>query len=618
MKSIKFLICFFFLSTSIHANCPSLVTNYFSYRSQGVNAARRLAGMTNNIHQGIYDTVWGTISATFEYTRSFKSDHIARCLFGDDLIFNECCQPSIRTSGSCVPDRCCTDWLADYFFLPTDFVEVISFKPVIDNFLVDFGFYIGLDQWAKGLYFQVQAPLAHTRWDLNMQHVCKDGGLKPFEAGYFTPLESIKCRASIIDFLTGFSFGPIVQDVDGDPNTTADLVSVFIQPLKFAQMSCQQKVRTRLADLRAFFGWNYYNENNYHLGVNFQVAAPTGNRPEGYYLFEPIVGNGHHWEIGLGITGHWRPYENEQTESHLGIWFDANITHLIKATQLRTFDLCNRPLSRYMLALKMDTTIDGNLRGDDNGTLVAPSHQFDNEYLPVANITSFNVRTNANIQTDIVLMMDYTSGGFSWDLGYEFWFRSCENVKPACANPLGTCNSYALKGDSYVFGFETNNPNNTPVKLSPSQKCADIHAGLNFPRLGVTDSTQLATGRRNPNIDNPLPASGDANNDGFENLTATPGGNANTDKTNTSVNPDLITICDVDLCAGRSRGLSSKVFTHFQYQWLHHEEWFPYLGVGAEIEFAHNGSQCTDDCSPCISCAASQWGIWLKFGASYN
>ena len=38
-----------------------------------------------------------------------------------------------------------------------------------------------------------------------------------------------------------------------------------------------------------------------HFGFFGVVVVPTGNRPKAKYIFEPLVGNGRHWEVGNSI-----------------------------------------------------------------------------------------------------------------------------------------------------------------------------------------------------------------------------------------------------------------------------------------------------------------------------
>ena len=49
----------------------------------------------------------------------------------------------------------------------------------------------------------------------------------------------------------------------------------------------------------------------------------------------------------------WR---SEEEDRDVTLYLDATLTHLFKTTQMRTFDLRCKPLSRYMLAMNFTPT----------------------------------------------------------------------------------------------------------------------------------------------------------------------------------------------------------------------------------------------------------------------
>lgn len=605
------------LLIAAYAAASNTVTPYFSIRSQSANAARRISGVTNQLYQPSTDqVVYGTLSITSEYSRSFDSKIIAESLFGNSVLCGPC-ESTVRISGSRSPDRGPQDWLADYFYLPTDFVSDVHFKPIIDNFIIDFEYYVQLDAWIRGLYLQLSAPLAHTRWSLRMHENKIKCGTELDDYGYFTPQRRTEFLADFTQYANGCSIDPIKQNLSSDPSISDPFI-VVAQPLMRAKMSSERLIRTRLADLRLFFGWNHiWCPYKNHIGVDIQVAAPTGNKPEGCYLFEPIAGNGGHWELGGGIHGNVRFAQNYETERFFNFYAEANITHLFRTKQKRTFDLCGKPMSRYMLAERMQSTIEDGLVGVEGATDITPIAQFASEFAPVANITTTRVAVSAAAQIDALALFNYTCGGFTWDLGYNLWFISCEQI--GCPEGFNVCDNWALKGDAAVFGYESNVLGsedllvNSPVALSATQSGATIHSGLNFPATGAVTPLEIEEGRRNPRIDNPLPASA------LTPLTAQPGTDPIIDRINTSVEPVFITINSLSTQSGRNKGFSSKFFTHISYAWCIGGGWAPYLGIGAEAEFGHHSVPHFGNKShSCVGTAISQWGVWVKGGVTFN
>lgn len=634
---------------------------YFSIRSQSEDLARALVGFANDYHIRIYDTCdcYGSFALTVEGTRSFKADRIARCLFGDALASN-CDCPTLRVSGSQVANRGDRDWLADNFGLPLDFVSEITVKPRVSNIIADFDLWLGLDCWAQGLYFRVHAPVVHTRWNLRAEECVSQKGTIGYPAGYFGTeaigVADLNTRA--LKFL-------------GGANTVTEITPLRASKWDICDGCSDSRKETKLSDIQFALGWDFVLCDDYHLGIEFRGAGPTGTRPDGEYFFEPVVGNGHHWEAGGGINGHIILWRDCDCERSFGFYVDAIATHLFKARQCRNFDLCNSPNSRYMLAEKLSTPVDDMLQGNTLGgtsplptTFTAATSQFKASIQPVANLTRQQVKVRSGVQGDVVALFNYTSCGFGWDFGYEFWGRSCEKIDldctPSALSPTAT-EGYALKGDASVYGFPMGLESGgtsaisggSPVALSATESGANIFFGTNTPCDATFDVSQT----RNPNVDNaqfaysgtfPLLATG----------VLTGPGNPSFDdqlinQTRTSIQPVFITQADVDCNGARTRGISHKLFTHFSYTWCDRECWVPFIGVGAKVEWAPScgdddccdtsgcfvtqtcnntcdtscttacgtsscDTSCSNDCNSCKQCALSEWGVWVKGGVSFH
>ena len=241
--------------SSLMMASPNEVTPYFSIRTQSLNTPRHIAGLVQQVYAIEKDTLHGTLAATLEYSRSFKNGSITNCLFGTQ------CAPQVTVSGSQVANRGANDWLADYLYLPSDFKSTLSFDPRIDNLTAELMFYIGLDNWAPGLYFTVYAPLVHTRWDLNFCETVDLYGTNSFAPGYFSPnsIQRGELLNNVTEYMNGGLVGPVVQTFAGTTYTTT------LQKLQNALMVTQEKNQTRLADMRVAVGYNFARLDNSSL-----------------------------------------------------------------------------------------------------------------------------------------------------------------------------------------------------------------------------------------------------------------------------------------------------------------------------------------------------------------
>lgn len=670
---LKKSLCLIALASTL-GSIGSMAANIY-VRSQSVDSARELAGWTNHIN--LYDVGhnYGTFSITPEYTQSFKSNRIAECLFGSALgnLCDSDCLASFNVTGTRVANRGANDFLADYFGLPTDFSSIITIQPKIKNFLVDFDLYLGLDDYWCGWWFRVHAPVVYAQWKLNMSEKIINAGVNGYDEGYFAPV-------AIPNGNLNKSFGAYLNGQV--PNLNVAGSDVVFQPLTNSLVpdvalssnscftSCSKLSATRLSDIQFALGYNFWQNEDYHVGLGLRVVAPTGTTlgqgKNGNALFQPQIGNGHHVELGGMLTSHYTFWRNCDDTKSVGFYLDANITTLLESKQCRTFDLCGRgDNSRYMLSMPFTSTVVDNLQGSTIGypdavgaTLIDATSQFNDVFTPVANIARSTVKVSIPVQADITAMFNYTCGDFTWDIGYNFWGTACEKIKFCGNGNIIPPTTYALKGDAYVYGFDYNNVPIAPaflgaVALSGSQSQATIHTGTNFN--GVNTVIQAST---NNGVDHSRFAYGDATDEGasralFANTQAFPDNPANP-QTHTSIQPILLSDADLDLAGARSKGISNKIFTHVA--WTLPEQnttmrcfkgcalnYIPYIGVGAKVEFTSFGdncsstcgttscaaqcatvspSSCSSDCfsdcgSSCKKCSLSEWGIWVKGGFDF-
>lgn len=580
-------------------------------RSPGANAVRRMTHSVGHLNKADMDKVYGTVAVTGEYTRSFRNGDLANCLLGN-------C--SLNIQGSSVANRNENALLADYFYLPTDFQSTISIDPQIQTGLADFFGFVGLDEWVSGLYAWVQFPVTWSKWNLGFCESNITEGTAAHPAGYFSP--DVIARTALLDNAASFFKGNAPEAVT--QTVGANARTVTFDGLKCGKICSGESSNTTVSEVRFALGWNFLLEEDYHLGLNIQASGPSGKKADHEFLFSVQNGNDGHWELGGAVGGHVILWRSDDEEKHFGFYVDANFTHLFKSCQERCFDLCGKPLSRYMLAEKFAPKADVNANALVNGgaafnTSTAADYQFAGVFAPVANVTSTKVDVSVNVQADIVAMFNYTHKNWNWDLGYNFWYRGCEKLNTKCDNFAE--NTWALKGDAYVYGFDrgatvgTGTVTNS-LPLSATMNDATITGGLN---AGQTTPSQ------NPKIDNPALAWATTSNNPLQNA---PTGTAV--QINTSIQPVFIQKSDINFA--RNKGLSNKVFSHLGYTW-NREDYVPYVGVGFEAEFGSHGGDCGDcesECGSCETgcdddvqgncarCSLSQWGVWIKGGVSFN
>ena len=609
----KKIITAFILCTLPVLAQNSQVITFISPRSQGFNTPRIISGWDSVTHCPTQEKTYSTYALTMETTSSFRPERINQCLFGKEIIrrdkYDTEWKDFIIVSGSQTEKRSPQkDWLADYFGLPTDFRSSVRFRPRVNNVIVEAQSFFGFNTIKKGLYAEVFLPIVYTNWDLNIRETVLDYGENGYVPGYFNPTGAD--RSDLVSKFSHYISGCSIP-------TIADLT---FAPLTQGKMSLHSQRAVHFAELRANLGYDHFIKNEHHVGLKMQLAIPLGNRPHGEYLFEPIVGNQHHYELGLGATAHAVMWENCATDEKVDFFIDATVNHLFRSSQRRAFDLKGKPNSRYMLAQKMTPNISDNLTGNN----ITPIAQFDHEVTSIVNITTQDIVVRINVQADVALSCSYTKKRNYWTFGYNAWKRGCENISIKNNNCFPE-NTWAIKGDAQVYGFigqqpsPTDLPVGTAITLSAMETGATINYGTNLPKQGVSSdpaerAMQIQNAQRNPKINNPEPAF--AGNNQY--LVASPTDTAITNQINTSIQPLLISSLDLDCNSASTSGFSHKMFTHFDHTIATCGRAEANIGLGSEIEFGRQAGPppaIGDD--KCINCALSCWGVWLKGGVSW-
>lgn len=380
--------------------------SFFSPRSQSTDAARHIVGSHPLTH--IYDAQswYCTLGITPEFTKSVRANRIAEALFGTN---------TLQISGSQIETRGSNDILADYFGLSPKFQSTVCVDPSIMNAIFELSFYFGFDEWVPGLYFQAFAPAVWTQWKVGLDEVVLNSGSDaPYPDGY---MDGDAIAAPLQCFSSAFT-----------GNTTYGQMTT---PLKYGKI-CGAQSKGGLSDLIMILGYDIVNRERGRVGLQARLGVPTGSRPDSEYFFEPIVGNGKHWELGVGVEGKALLWEQGGVQEW-SLFSNLYLSHLFKTRQRRSFDLCANGFgSRFVLAKEFDA-----------------SAAYIQKLVPAINITSLCCDVAVNIQAEFLAMFGYTHKGFVFDIGYNGWIRSEEKIG---LRECITEEKYALKGIQNVAG----------------------------------------------------------------------------------------------------------------------------------------------------------------------
>ena len=314
------------------------------------------------------------------------------------------------------------DILAQHFNIFTvnhDFKSEISIRP--QQNVVGVGFQIRKafcmnEEKGRGFYTSLSFPLERVKNDLNFDEVIiRDGG--------------------------GANTNPARSD---DGTALGSMTEAFQQDeWAFGKIKMNGMSKTGVADIEWKFGYEWIQEEPFHLESYLGILIPTGNKPNGQFLFEPIVGHGHHWGIMLGNTLGIEIWSNEAKQRSLRMEYANHTQYLFRNTQCRSVDLFCKPWSRYIELY----------RNQEEATTASllPGLLSSDFATPGINVLTMPLKVRPGFSHNMTTAAVFNSGGWQLEGGYNLYCRQSECLKLDCPWQEGP----AIK---YITGRGRTNP----------------------------------------------------------------------------------------------------------------------------------------------------------------
>lgn len=380
---------------------------YFAARPADSNLARRMIGTEDKIHLFGKECFYGIASVAFEYTQTFGAKDMGKYFF-----FNG---KNTMTYGN----QC--DGTFDIYGINfgTTASGTVCIAPRIRNFVADFDFWVGLNEFICGLWARLGIPINWTSWDLRLNDTAFAGATN-FAAG------------TVATDAVSVPFNSLAAAWKGTP-------SFGDAPALKCGRICGKQTDTQVAGVHFDLGYDLILKECGNLGVALSVVFPTGTRPCATYLFDAVAGTGKNWQLGANIHGAYQFWADCDGNNAFSIFVDATLTHLFKAKQNRLLGLNVNgqasPGSSWLLLKKFDS--DGAYSSLERA----------------ANILCCDVKVGANLMVDAALLLQYDWCNFSFGLGYEFWLRTKEKLSQRCCTIAA--DTYAIKGTTEVDNTDT-------------------------------------------------------------------------------------------------------------------------------------------------------------------
>jgi len=282
------------------------------------------------------DCLNGYVSILGSYDKSFDRDEIGKYLFFNGTNTMRVSTANYITVGSQTSALPGVDIFSENLFLnnngptpegaPSVFDSSITALPDVVNVTADLNFHLNFDEWVSGLSLDIHAPINWAHWDLSLTETPINTGTSIIPQTFGNPTAFPSSVNSVIAALNG-------QTID-----TANF-PLLKEPLKFGRYNGSE-TKTLVADVEMAVGYNFLCCDYYHFGFDVRAIFPTGTRPDAQFWFNPVVGNGHHFEVGAGASAHYELWNNA-CDSSFSVWGNGKVYHMFRTTQRRIFDLKN-------------------------------------------------------------------------------------------------------------------------------------------------------------------------------------------------------------------------------------------------------------------------------------
>lgn len=214
-----------------------------------------------------------------------------------------------------------------------------------------------------------------------------------------------------------------VSGVGANNEFPRDIIQAFNQPCwQYGRIVCE-RTAVRLAEINIKLGKTYLNKNDFLVSYYSVWTVPTGNEQDAKYTFDAVAGNNGHLGIGAGVN--FQIPLNNNTELFTACWFlDMETIFHVHNKQFRTFDLFDKPWSRYLLYNRID--------GPPN-LLIPGTNALTHKVL----VRPFN---NVEFATGLRIKAEYVE----FECGYSLWGHGDECIEYDCPFP----EIYGIAGDA--------------------------------------------------------------------------------------------------------------------------------------------------------------------------
>lgn len=291
------------------------------------------------------------------------------------------------------------DLLAQHFNIFTlngTFRSKISIRPQTSS--VGAGFYARKafcvnEEKGRGFFTSASFPVMRVKNDLNFQEdIINDGG---------------------------------GANNNSDENVFENMTQALVQPeWQFGKINRFALKKTGVADIELKVGYEWIQQEPFHLESYLGILIPTGNKPNSEFLFEPVVGHGRHWGVMFGNAIGVQIWKDEVKDRSLRVEYTGHSKYLFRNTQCRSIDLFCKPWSRYIEVY----------RDEDQATVASTlsGSQATNFATPGINVLTIPIKVRPGFSYNMTTAAVFNARNWQFEAGYNLYLRQSECLKLPC------------------------------------------------------------------------------------------------------------------------------------------------------------------------------------------
>ena len=273
----------------------------------------------------------------------------------------------------------------------------------------------------RAIWFSIALPVMHVRNQVTITETILNNGGGTLGGTVASTVEPL-----------GNGCATCIQSSTLPIPRAADVTAAFAQPgWCYGRINSGQSMsKTALSNVELRAALQVANNEHSHMESWLGVNIPTGNTPQGINVFEPVVGDNHHWAAFLGSSFGVHVYENEKWDLVIFSEFDFNIQYFFAHNEVRSFDLIDRPWSRYMQyysSVAQATTASNSVDPVIGLTL----------HTPGINLLTQSLNVKPGYARTFNVAWDLLWKKFELEVGYNFYARQAECINSGCNLPQG-------------------------------------------------------------------------------------------------------------------------------------------------------------------------------------